>query len=457
MGPWVTTFEGVEYRVVFLNPDSRTLLVAAYFDGYRLPRVRIAPLTRPAKELRRAMWETFGIDALILAFLAASAPSAPCTVAEILSLGVPSSLKQIRLSDVPASELSDEERFGLAKIFQGEAESPFSRLGWIEEARAWLETTTGHRVSSPRGFEQYNAGAGFTLVRFRMEDGSAYWLKATGEPNTHEMAVTFSLSRLCGEYLPAFVASNASWNAWIAVEEAARLDEFPKNPRELLPFLENAVGSMAAVQRRTAGHADSLLQAGAFDQRLATLSSHSDAFFSYLGEAMERQTSTKAPRIERQRLQQLRHIFDLACVRLDALGLPETVVHGDMNAGNILVGPSHCQFIDWAEAYIGSPLITLQHLLLLNQIEGHSTKMRSDEVLKDRYHGVLSEICDVDKFDEGYAYIPLVAAFSALYARGDWLTTELRNDPRRQAYARTLARCMDRAACEPQLGAALRG
>ena len=290
-----------------------------------------------------------------------------------------------------------------------------------------------------------------------MDDGPVYWLKAASGPNIHELAVTSALSKLCGEYLPAFVDSNMSWNAWITLEEAARIDELPKSPRELVRFLETAVQSMAAVQLRTAGHADSLLQAGAFDQRLATLSSRSEVFFSYIEEAMVQQTSTKVPRIERPRLQELHHIFDQTCVRLDEVGLPEMVVHGDMNAGNILVGRSCCQFIDWAEAYVGSPLVTFQHLLLLNQIEGHSIQMSINGVLKDRYRGALSQICDADRIDEGYVYIPLVAAFSALYARGDWITTEARDDPRRQAYARTLARYMDRAAREPQLFAALRG
>jgi hypothetical protein len=457
MEPSVTTGEDVEYRVVFVDSDSDALLAVAHADGYRLPCVRIPRWTRPAKELRRAIHATFGINALILDVFPAHIGSMPCAVAEVLSLSASSGLTRISLANIPASQLSEAEYYRLIRILQDEVESPFSRIGWINAAIAWLESSTGHRLSSRLDFEQYNAGAGFTLVRFRMDDGLAYWLKATSEPNTHELSVTSVLSKLCGEYLPAFVASKASWNAWIAVEEATRLDELPKSPRELVPFLENAAGSMAAVQLRTAGHADSLLQAGAFDQRLATLSSHSEEFFSYIEEAMAQQTSTKVPCVGKPRLKELRHIFDQGCERLDEVGLPEMVVHGDMNVGNILIGRTCCQFIDWAEAYVGNPLITLQHLLLLNQIEGHAIQMSIDGVLKDRYQGALSQICDVDRIDEGYVYMPLLAAFSALYARGDWLATELRNDSRRQAYARTLARYMDRAAREPQLCSALRG
>jgi len=51
--------------------------------------------------------------------------------------------------------------------------------------------------------------------------------------------------------------------------------------------------------------------------------------------------------------------------------------------------------------------------------------------------------------------MPILAAASTLYGRGDWLHSPRRNDPRRQSYARSLARHMDRAAREPRLLEAL--
>ena len=51
--------------------------------------------------------------------------------------------------------------------------------------------------------------------------------------------------------------------------------------------------------------------------------------------------------------------------------------------------------------------------------------------------------------------MPILAAASTLYGRGDWLTSPRRDDQCRQSYARSLARHMDRAAREPSLVEAL--
>jgi hypothetical protein len=135
--------------------------------------------------------------------------------------------------------------------------------------------------------------------------------------------------------------------------------------------------------------------------------------------------------------------------------VPATVIHGDMNLGNILVGSSHCQLIDWAETYVGSPLTTFQHLLLLNQAQDESVRASIQRGLKNQYRRLLLAICEAEQIDEAFLFMPLVAAFGALCGRGDWLASPLRYDPRRQRYARTLARHIDRAAREPQLLSAL--
>jgi len=101
----------------------------------------------------------------------------------------------------------------------------------------------------------------------------------------------------------------------------------------------------------------------------------------YLEEAMSLQTSTKAPLLEKKRIQEIRTIFEAVCQRVEHLGICETIVHGDMNRGNILTGVGHGQFIDWSEAYLGNPLISLQHLLLLNKVESPEDVVKvGDEV-----------------------------------------------------------------------------
>lgn len=449
--------ERIDYRLALVDPGSGDLLFERDTRSPRLPRIQIEANSRAGLELRRAIRHTFGLDVLILDFMLVDGPSAPVAFVEVVGDGQGTGLMQASIAQVPRSELAEEERRRLVNILQGEDSNPFACVGWIKKAIVWLEEATGRAVSAQSGFEQFNAGFGFMLMRFRMEDDSVYWLKATGEPNVHECAVTAHLFELCGEYLPSFVASCPAWKAWITKEDATSLECLSREDMNLESVLPRAVRSMAALQTTTIGHTADLLDAGAFDHGLATLLSRSEEVFSYVEEAMGRQTSIAVEQIRAPRLREMRAFFEAACIRMGRLELPETVIHGDINLGNILVGRPHCQFIDWAEAYVGNPLVTLQHLLLLNPVVVPDERAQLERRLKAEFLTSFSEFCDASKVEEGFCYMPLVAAFSALYGRGDWLTTDARREPRRQTYARTLARYMDRAARDLQHCAAFSG
>jgi len=446
--------ETTEYRLVLVLPESRNVLAISDVDGYRLPSISIPQWARPAEKLQKAIHVAWKLNVLILDFFHGSPL---CAVAEILVPGQPIGFKAVSLKQLLISELSEQQRAQIASILAdaSHASSPFSRVGWIDEAITWLEAETGRKLSSKSDIKQYNAGGAFALVRFRVENDGDYWLKATGEPNAHELSITTFLAKLCGSYLPELISSKPAWNAWLMSGEAASVTEIPTSPFQLFTLLEDVVECMAKLQMNTQGHNLDLLDAGAFDQGLQVFENHATELFDYLEEAMGLQTSTKAPRFEKKRIQELRTIFAGVCQRLEHLGICETIVHGDMNPGNILTGTGHCQFVDWSEAYLGHPLVTLQHLLLLNKVENSEIRDFTNLLLKRRYLDVWVGSCDPEAFDEGFVYMPVLAAASTLYGRGDWLNSPQRNDPRRQSYSRSLARHMDRAARKPELLEAL--
>jgi hypothetical protein len=449
-----TIVETTEYRLVLVMPESRKVLAISDVDGYHLPSIRIPQWTRPAEQLQEAIDAAWKLRALILDFFHGSPL---CAVAEVLVPGQPIGLKAVSLQQLRTSELSEQRRAQIASILDGDshASSPFSRVGWIDEAITWLESETGRKLSSKRAIEQYNAGGEFALIRFRMEDDWDYWLKATGQPNVHELSITTLLSKLCGDYLPELISSKPTWNAWLMSGEATRVTELPTAPLPLFTLLQDAVECMAKLQMKTQGRNLDLLDAGAFDQGMQAFQTHAAELFDYLEEAMSLQISTEVPRLEKKRIQELRAVFEEVCQRVEQLGICETIVHGDMNRGNILTGVGHCQFVDWSEAYLGNPLVTLQHLLLLNKVESPEVRDFINLILKQRYLDAWVASCDPEAFTEGFVYMPLLAIASTLYGRGDWLTSPQRNDPCRQSYARSLARHMDRAAREPKLVEAL--
>lgn len=324
-------------------------------------------------------------------------------------------------------------------------------MGWIYEAVDWVERVTGERIRSIFEVEQLNAGARFALVRIPMRSGRSYWFKATGEPSTHEQPITSYLSELCPRHLPEVLAVEPAWNAWIMPDKRTSHGQRSTSPRDRLQLLECAVTAIAEVQRHTAGREADLLAAGAFDQRLSILRADSGLLFKYIGEAMALQTSTKVPCIHESRLHELHSVFDATCELVETLGIPNTVLHGDLHAGNVLCGADGCQLIDWCEAYVGYPLVTLQHLLLLNSPEDAQLKSTWDHKLIERYQMVMSEVCGRGALEQGVLCMPLIAAASAMYGRGAWIRSPLVAIPHQQARIRTLARHMERAAQEPAL------
>ena len=443
--------ECTEYRVVLIHPVSRTLLAVDGAGKQRLPRISVPANTRVVPCLHNVMVTGWGIHGLVLDFLSLEEGSSPCAVVELISENAPGAFSTASVEQISESDLSERERTLLYALLRGETESPFSRLGWIAAAIHWVEQATDATITSMRGIEQFNAGGAFALLRFPMRNGRSYWLKATGEPNAHELPVTLYLSRLCPDHVPEILDVRPAWNAWIMPDKRTTDPMLTADPAQRLALLECAVTAMAELQVRTIGCDTELLAAGGFDQRVGILRADSELLFERIREAMSLQTSTKAPRIEGERLRQLHETFDATCDFVEELAIPAMVLHGDMNAGNVLYDDGRCQFIDWSEAYIGYPLVTLQHLLLLNQPADVQLKTRWDRTLIDRYRAVMSEACGQDAMDQGIACMPMIAAASAMYGRGEWLRSSIANNSHRQVYVRTLARHMDQAARDTAL------
>jgi Ser/Thr protein kinase RdoA (MazF antagonist) len=135
---------------------------------------------------------------------------------------------------------------------------------------------------------------------------------------------------------------------------------------------------------------------------------------------------------------------------MQELDIPDTLIHNDINSGNILFDGSRCVFIDWAEAFVGNPFLTFQQLYVQAtkgseepQIEPH----RLAKLYKRQWLDRLSEA----KIDRALALAPLLAIASYLYGRGAWLHSPGPSTPTFESFARSLARHIDRAAQAQQL------
>lgn len=157
--------ETMEYRVLLVLPETRKVLAIRDVDGYHLPSISVTQWTRHAEQLQKAIRAAWKLHVVTLELLQGPPP---CAIAELLVPGKLSGLDAVSLEQLHRSELIEQHRQQIESILASEsyANSPFFRIGWIDEAIAWLESETGSTISSKSEIEQYNAGGGFMLIHF---------------------------------------------------------------------------------------------------------------------------------------------------------------------------------------------------------------------------------------------------------------------------------------------------
>jgi hypothetical protein len=294
-----------------------------------------------------------------------------------------------------------------------------------------------------------NAGGEFCLIRFSTVSDSAVWLKAVGTSNVHEFGITAFLANTCSQYLPPIFAMREDWRAWIMDEVKPPLC----SARSLADF-ERDAQKLARLQIELSDKSAELLSVHCGDHRIPVLDSHVDELISYLDEVMHLQTSTKVERVPLTRLERIRTLLHHACVALEELEIPDSLMHGDFNSGSVLSDGRDSVFTDWSEAYVGNPFITLEQFCL--RVARHSERSFSwIPALKSTYRSCWTELLSDREIDKAFRLVPLISILSSLYGRGDWLSSPRRHDPFFQGYARSLARYMDRMTENTELTEAL--
>jgi len=443
--------EHTDYRIAFILPESRQLLGFQASGVTALPSISVPARQRPAEKLAEQIKEKWQIRSLVLDVIADAATSENLAIIEVRTPGWSFEAEgfcSVQPSKSGGLSLGEDQHRVLQNMLLGHqnGRGPFSCIGWIDEAQDWIRTAVnGRKLNFSSDVRQLNAGGHFALVRLGTAQDTAYWFKAVGEPNEHEFRITRALAEYFPDYLPVMVACRQDWNAWVMEEAGTPLSE-----NLTLHAMENVIFSLADLQIKSIDQVEKLLSVGCLDLRIHRLESHLRAFTHYLDDSMDRQTSTKVPRIPDYRLHEIEDIVRDACARLQALGIPDTLLHHDINPDNVLFDGSRSVFTDWAEAAIGNPFLTFQHFC------AHITRLSNEAntwlpELKNIYRQRWLESMSEAKVDEAFRLTPLLSVVSCLYGRGEWLESNQSAEPAFQGYMRALARHLDRAAQAPEL------
>jgi hypothetical protein len=454
----LTTPEQTEcetYRVVVLGQSGTEVLVVPDGDRFALPSVNIPHWQRVAENLTAAIKTDWGERVVCLFEPDASATMSATRIRyQATEHWCVSGKPKMPTQWVPFSTLAHDSLIGASdylaiqqSIAQCSAEGnespsgPFARLGWLKELRAWVEAVIEPLGSHLNGnVRQLNASSTFSLVRFETE-GPALWFKAVGEPNQREFPITSTLAQVFPNYLPGILAIRADCNGWLTREVAGRLlCDVPE-----AALWERAAEALAELQIESIDHGARVLAAGARDLATTALSKLIQPFIEIMAQLMERQPRVPPPVLGRKELRLLGDRIQSALDALEALGVPETLGHLDLNPGNIIVSPNACVFLDWAEAYVGHPFFSFQYLLehFRRRVGVNSA---CEAKLTSSYLGPWEQIAQPEFLAEVMALAPLPAVFAYAAGTDAWKHSESTRDPKLAGYFRALARRMNREA-----------
>jgi hypothetical protein len=444
------------YRVIALGRGGTEVLLVPNGEDHLLPWVEIPRWQRVAENLTAAFKGDWGEEIICLFEPAVESPAISSTryqlAEQLSSCGNPKlPTRWITLSALYQESTQDPRDYAAIKkaaavcngVIQAADTGPFVRLGWFGELRYWIESVTermGFHVKDE--FHQLNASESFSLIRFET-DGPAVWFKAVGEPNQREFALTCTLVQLFPDYLPRMLATRPDWNGWLSTEVQG---ELLAEATEQTTW-EKAADALARVQIRSIDRGAPILCAGAHDLGLAALSRLIQPFTSVVAQLMEGQRKVPPPVLDRRDLLALSDSLQSALDASEATGIPEALGHLDLNPGNIIVSENRCAFLDWAEAYVGNPLFSLEYLLQhARRAFGENSDVRTKmiEAYCAPWHRVVLPAAIADAL----IFAPLLAVFAHAVGNAAWKQPEKLQDPATAGYLRSLARRMDREAKE---------
>jgi hypothetical protein len=224
----------------------------------------------------------------------------------------------------------------------------WSRPGWFARASTWmlesLVTAGREPVAAP---VQHYIWSLTSVLRARTTTGDVY-LKATAGLFPQEVPVTALLATRTSGLTPAVISTNPA-EAWLLMADHGG------RPLGQAPEASWVAGidTHARIQRAWAADVATMRGAGAPERSLTELAAQAaaigqdDVTMARLGEGQGIAYRAAVPRL-----------VD-ACSRLDAIGLDESIVHGDLHPWNVAAHDKGCVVFDWSDAAIGHPFIDL--------------------------------------------------------------------------------------------------
>ena len=361
------------WGILAVSPDGRQILLQQEGENFSLPRVEIPRYERVAANINRTVRQDLGIPVISLYPIVPAGPGDTAGGDYHAVTALPKN------DDLPhagewkfMSSLSAESfprrldflairafRAGLERNGEDRETFPFLQPDWLTDVARWVaDALRPHALHLTGAFRQLNADSLFSLIRFET-NGRAVWFKAVGAGNSREFPLTLALAQLCPARIPKVLAGKPEWRAWLALEASSVCLSESSDPRQW----EGAAAELAFLQIASIPAADALRSAGAQDLTCDGLRLLAETFFAFLTSSPPASRASGGNALTGEEIEEIKNAVLDCLAHLEAVGLPNTVGHMDLNPANIHSTGTGCVFLDWAEAFLGNPLFSFEYLL----------------------------------------------------------------------------------------------
>jgi hypothetical protein len=229
---------------------------------------------------------------------------------------------------------------------------------WREQANDWIrKETERHSIRITGEIEQPHTYAWSTVLHVPTDQGKLFF-KATAHETIHEAALTQALADWLPDCMPELVAVDAG-RGWMLMRDGGEQLRGSIRPTKDLTPWQPVIQRYAEVQIELAGHITELLSLRLPDHRLSVLP---ELFTELLADErslmidQERGLTSAEWKEVKAKVERLEQI----CRDLAAVGIPESINHGDFHDGNVLVRDGRITFFDWGDADVTHPFVSLR-------------------------------------------------------------------------------------------------
>jgi hypothetical protein len=410
-----------------VSRDGEQILLVKESENWSLPRIEIPTQERIAANMNRVIQRDFGIPVISLYPVVPANSDLPVgnpyhAVAALSATGNSRPGNEWKfMSSLPEQSSSRRLDFSAIRAFQdglkrGEIErktGPFLRPDWFTDVTRWIaDELRPHGLRLTGSFEQFNADSIFSLIRFET-NGAAVWFKAVGADNSREFPITLALAKLCPAQLPKILASKSEWRAWLAADASGVC----LRATCAAHLWEDAAASLAQLQILSMSTSGAMCSAGARDLAPTALRLLVESFFSCVASSQAIRPQSSVPTLVNEELEHIKSAVQNSLLHLEALDLPDSIGHMDLNPGNIFSTDRGCVFLDWAESYVGNPFFSFEYLLQHFR-QAVSPEVLEEDRFREAYFAPWQAVVSSEAMETAMSFVPLAALFA--YAATLW-------------------------------------